>query len=146
MLGHKSAKVQLFGICSLAKQTTQGRLTGTNRSNYKTDLRKHGLAGCIPHLNSVTSPVNFSHFSKAFVKFNHRFWLLVVSLEPFCDNFFCVIRTATGLCSFHATSHTDFLRCIEVEHCLSFANYLFKVDCLIYGSGEPINKIVLKFG
>lgn len=143
MLGNELAKVQLFCICSLAKQTTQSWLSGTNRSNHKADLRQHGLAGCIPYLNSVSSAVNFSHFTKAFVKVHDRLWLLVISLEPLSDDFFGVIRTATGLCSFHAAGHTYFLRCVEVKDRLGFTNHLFKVDCLINSSGEPVNKVVL---
>lgn len=59
------------------------------------------------------------------------------------NDFFGVIRAATGLRTFKASHNTDCFRCVEVEDVLALGNSLLEFFSLVNGTGETVNKVVL---
>ena len=54
-----------------------------------------------------------------------------------------VILTARSLASLKDTADALFLWAVKIENILNFADVLFKVVCLVDGSRESINEVVL---
>jgi hypothetical protein len=131
-------------VCALCNSLAKSSLAWYLRSNQECDLWQHRFASEIPNLLSIAWPINFTDFTKLLVHFYDWFWLVFIGLQTGVDNLLSVIRTATCLCTFKATSNTDGKRGIKVKNRLCFTDNLFEVDSLIFCSWESVNQVILQ--
>ena len=83
-------------------------------------------------------------FTKLLVHLDNRLRLLFVGLETSHDNFFGIVRSTASLCALEAASNANFEGCVKVKDRLGLSDDLFKVNCLVFGSWETVNQVVLK--
>jgi hypothetical protein len=132
-----------FCVSSFAHFGTERWFAWTLRPNQKADLWEHSLTSQFPNLHRVPTSVYRSYFSELFVKLNYCDWLLIVCLKSLVNDFLCVIWAAACFRSFQASGDANFNRSVEVKNALGLSYYLLKVDSLVNGSRESINKVVL---
>jgi len=113
-------------------------------TNQEGNLGEHSFAGLGPNIRDVVTAIDFANTTELTVEGNNRARFFGVNLKTSADNFFGVVGTTTGLCTFHAAGNAGIFFDVEEEDLLAFGDSLLEVFGLGDGARESINEIVLK--